>query len=229
MKLMPALPETVFDIFYLLFAVISGFLLLKKAGGRRSVRLMGAAALLLGAGDAFHLVPRMLNYWTDGDWTAAMGIGKLVTSITMTVFYLLLEYIRRERYGENRDKSLLTVCWILAVMRVVMCAFPQNGWTSGESPVVWAVIRNIPFAMIGVNTVVLWFHSANQDAVFRFFWLAVLLSFLFYIPVALFAGRAPMIGVLMLPKTLMYIWMIIMFRKAADEEMPSKKRSKKRK
>ena len=41
----------------------------------------------------------------------------------------------------------------------------------------------------------------------------VLLSFLFYIPVAVFAGLVPMLGMLMLPKTICYILMIIAFLK----------------
>ena len=45
-------------------------------------------------------------------------------------------------------------------------------------------------------------------------WLAITLSFLFYIPVVLFAQTMPMIGMLMLPKTCMYVWMIVMFKKA---------------
>ena len=214
MKLMPALPETVFDIFYLLFAVISGITLIRKAGSRRSVRLMGSAALLLGCGDAFHLIPRILNYWVPGDWTAALGIGKLVTSVTMTVFYLLLEYIRRDRYEEHQGQSMPAFCWILSAVRIILCLFPQNGWTSPDAPQSWAVIRNIPFVLIGIITVVLWFRSAKPDRIFHLMWLAVLLSFIFYMPVALFSKKVPMLGMLMLPKTVMYIWMILMFRKA---------------
>ncbi len=63
--------------------------------------------LLLGCGDALHLVPRVLNYWTDGDYTAALGIGKLVTSITMTLFYILIEYARRDRYKIAGEKGVL--------------------------------------------------------------------------------------------------------------------------
>ncbi len=48
-------------------------------------KLMGIATLVLGGGDAFHLVPRVLNYWMTGDFTAALGIGKFITSVTMTV------------------------------------------------------------------------------------------------------------------------------------------------
>ena len=89
MKLMPALPETIFDIAYLIFAAVSGILLLRKAAGRKHVYIFGIMTLILGLGDSFHLVPRVLNYWFEGDYTAALGIGKLVTSVTMTAFYLL--------------------------------------------------------------------------------------------------------------------------------------------
>ena len=38
-----------------------------------------------------------------------------------------------------------------------------------------------------------------------------MLSFLFYIPVAVGAGAIPMLGMLMLPKTVCYILMILVF------------------
>ena len=52
---------------------------------------------------------------------------------------------------------------------------------------------------------------------FCLMWLAVLLSFGFYIPVVLWAHTVPVIGMLMLPKTVMFIWIICMFKKAAKE------------
>ena len=214
MKLMPALPESIFDICYLVFAIVSGILLLKKSKGRKYVRIFGIMTLLLGCGDAFHLVPRVLNYWTDGDYTAALGIGKLVTSITMTLFYILIEYARRDRYKIAGEKGVLASVWILGIIRIVLCCFPQNGWTSAEPSLLWGILRNIPFALLGILTVVLWLRSAKNDKPLKLMWLAVTLSFLFYIPVVLFAQTMPMIGMLMLPKTCMYVWMIVMFKKA---------------
>lgn len=214
MKLMPALPETIFDICYLIFAVVGGTALIAKARGRSCVRLFGVMALILGLGDSFHLVPRMLNYWTVGDYTAALGVGKLVTSITMTVFYLLFEYARRERYGISGQKPVLAAAWILSAVRVILCCFPQNEWTSAQPSLLWVIIRNIPFAVLGVLTVVMWFRTAKSDKPLRFVWLAVTLSFLFYLPVVLFSQQIPLIGMLMLPKTCMYVWTIVMFMKA---------------
>ena len=214
MKLMPALPESIFDICYLIFAIVSGVLLLKKSKGRKYVRIFGIMTLLLGCGDALHLVPRVLNYWTDGDYTAALGIGKLVTSITMTLFYILIEYARRDRYKIAGEKGVLASVWILGIIRIALCCFPQNGWTSAEPSLLWGILRNIPFALLGILTVVLWLRSAKNDKPLKLMWLAVTLSFLFYIPVVLFAQTMPMIGMLMLPKTCMYVWMIVMFKKA---------------
>ena len=53
MKLMPALPESIFDICYLLFALFSGIMLLINARGKKEVRLFGMMTLLLGGGEPF--------------------------------------------------------------------------------------------------------------------------------------------------------------------------------
>ena len=213
MKLMPALPESIFDICYLVFAIISGIMLVKKAEGKRDIFLMGVASLVLGCGDAFHLVPRVLAYWFTGDYTFALGIGKLITSITMTIFYLLLEYVRIDRYYEGTPQITTKIIWVLSIVRILLCALPQNAWTSADAPVSWGIYRNIPFVIIGIMTVVLWYKDAKDDRPFRFLFLAVLLSFAFYLPVVLMAHAIPMMGMFMLPKTVMYIWIICMFRR----------------
>lgn len=212
--MMPAIGESIFDVLYLIFAIGSGITLLVKSKGRTVIALFGWMTLLLGVGDSFHLIPRVLNYWKDADYTAALGIGKLITSVTMTAFYLLFEYARRKRNGIIGQKPVLITMWLLSAIRVALCCFPQNGWTSAEPSLLWGILRNIPFAVIGVMTVVLWFRSASNDKVLKWSWLAVTLSFLFYLPVVLWSQALPIIGMLMLPKTCMYIWLIVMFIKA---------------
>lgn len=39
---------------------------------------------------------------------------------------------------------------------------------------------------------------------------AVLLSFGFYLPVVLWSNRQPKVGMLMLPKTCCYLWLLVM-------------------
>ncbi len=215
MKLMPALPESIFDVLYLCFAIVSGIAMIRGAAGRQNVKRMGIATLVLGCGDAFHLVPRVLDYWLPGDYTAMLGIGKLITSITMTVFYLILEYIRRDKYQSK--PGAVKIVWALSAIRILLCLFPQNAWTSADAPVSWGIIRNIPFVVIGLMAVVFWFCDAKADKTFRFMYLAVLLSFAFYLPVVVLARTIPIMGMLMLPKTVMYIWMILMFRKESAD------------
>ena len=208
--------ESFFDILYLVFAIAGGFLLLGKARNSTEKK-MGIAALVLGFGDAFHLVPRVLNYFTEANLTAALGIGKLVTSVTMTLFYVLLYYIWREYYGEKENRQTELAVWILAAVRILLCLFPQNGWTANSGSLAWAVIRNVPFTALGVLILWLFWKNRAKDRLFGRFWLLILLSFLFYLPVAVAAGLLPILGMLMLPKTVCYILMILTFLKASKE------------
>ena len=205
--------ESAFDILYLLTAVIIGALILIKAKNRTE-RMMGAACLILGCGDAFHLVPRVLNYFADGDFTAALGIGKLVTSVTMTVFYIFMYHIAEDVFRFGKQPKLRAAVYILSALRVIVCLFPQNGWLTNESGMLWGILRNIPFTALGVIIIVIWFKNREKTRRFRLIWLWVLLSFAFYIPVTVFAGVVPMLGMLMLPKTICYVAMIVTFLRA---------------
>lgn len=209
-----ALAETIFDALYLSFAVIIGITLIIKGGKGSLIQKFGIMAIVLGAGDAFHLVPRTIALWTTGleANAAALGVGKLITSITMTVFYLILYYIWRERYQIQGRKGLTVTMWALTAARIVLCALPQNQWLSYQQPLLWGILRNIPFAIMGVILIVLFAQEAKRhnDRIFRSMWLAITLSFAFYIPVVLFAEKIPLIGMLMIPKTLAYVWVVVM-------------------
>ena len=204
--------ESTFDIIYLLFAITSAIIILFRR--RDGIgRLMGFAALILGCGDAFHLVPRVLNYFVDADFTAWLGIGKLVTSVTMTVFYVLMYRLWLKAYGKRENKGLSIAVYALSAVRIILCALPQNNWLANGSSVEWGIIRNIPFVALGIIIVCLFFKTRKEVRTFRAVWLLVALSFLFYIPVAVFAPLLPILGMLMLPKTVCYMILICVFLK----------------
>ena len=211
--------ESTFDILYLIFAVAVGLSILCR---RRDTvgRLMGSAILILGIGDAFHLVPRVLNYFVDADFTAWLGIGKLVTSITMTVFYLLLYRLWLRVYDERENRTLSAVVYALTAVRVLLCLLPQNNWLGNESAALWGIVRNVPFVALGCVVVWLYFQKRTAIRTLSPVWLLVTLSFLFYIPVAVAAGIVPLLGMLMLPKTVCYMILIGVFRKYAFETAP---------
>ena len=209
-----ALVETIFDICYLVGVITAGIIMMTKGKANPLVKKFGIMAVLLGAGDSFHLVPRMVALWTTGleANAVALGIGKLITSVTMTVFYLILYYIWRERYSVQGRKGLTLTMWGLTAVRIALCLLPQNDWLSYRQPLLWGVLRNIPFAIMGILIIVLFARETKKadDKIFRFMPSAVTLSFGFYIPVVLFGSSIPLLGMLMIPKTLAYVWVVLM-------------------
>lgn len=200
--------EAVFCVFYIVFTVIMGIRIIRKSDKNRQILLYGIMSLVLVFGDAFHLVPRIFAAINrTADYSFSLGIGKMITSITMTIFYLILYFIFEMRY-EKKSVPMRASVIALSVIRIALCFFPQNDWT-GEAPVIWGIYRNIPFAILGLIMVVLFF-AKRSDKIYKWMWLAILLSFLFYIPVVLWSDVSPMIGMLMLPKTCMYMWIVVM-------------------
>ncbi|MDY0290373.1 MAG: hypothetical protein RBR15_16215 [Sphaerochaeta sp.] len=204
--------ETLFDVVYLSTVIVLGISMIKGAKGNKQYLLFGIMAVVLGAGDAFHLVPRAIALSTTGleNFPVALGIGKFITSLTMTFFYILLYYVWRQRYTIEGKQKLTATVYLLAAARIVLCLFPQNAWTTANAPVSWGIYRNIPFALLGLVIIVLFYHSAkdHDDHAFRFMWLTIVLSFALYIPVVLWANAFPLIGILMIPKTLAYVWTV---------------------
>ena len=209
---MQAIMETLFDVVYLTTVITVGILMIRGCKGNAQFRLFGWMAVVLGAGDSFHLVPRAVALCTTGleNYTVPLGLGKAITSVTMTVFYVLLYYVWRKRYQVTGRKELTAAMYLLAGVRVLLCLMPQNQWLSANAPLSWGIYRNIPFALLGLLVIVLFYQSAksHQDRAFRWMWLTIVLSFGFYIPVVLWADTVPLVGMLMIPKTCAYVWTI---------------------
>lgn len=211
---MPQIGEAVFCIAYLLFDLIAAVIFLFNAHGVPALVLFGALTLVLGGGDAFHLVPRIIRAFRGDSeklqWWA--GLGLMVSSVTMTVFYVLLFYVWRAIFpGVSYPASLPAVIWATGLARVALCLFPQNNWFLPEGSPAWAVWRNLPFAATGLCLAALFLHSGDTGG--YGLWkmsAAIAVSFACYFPVVLLAKKKPMVGMLMIPKTMAYIWMITM-------------------
>lgn len=209
---MQAVIETVFDVCYLVGVVTLGIIMIKNSRGNKQYRLFGFMAVVLGLGDAFHLVPRAIALCTTGleNFIFALGMGKFITSITMTVFYILLYYVWRIRYNVKGKKGYTIAVYLASAARILLCLCPQNAWTSAQSPLSWGIYRNIPFTILGLIVIYLFYKSSREhnDVLFKNMWLTIVISFGFYLPVVLFADIVPIIGMLMIPKTLAYVWTV---------------------
>ena len=216
--------ENVFCIGYLAFALVAGIIFTTRtvSTGNLFFRICAVMTLLLGGGDAFHLIPRIIiNFKGETSDQGAsrkrdfwLGLGNLISSITMTVFYIFFFAALSVKYGTYDVSSVMPekftlylVLNVLAIIRIILCLFPQNHWFSKDRETKWGLYRNIPFAIMGVITVlylIIWYRE----------WLLavlVTLSFVCYMIVVLGARKKPMLGMMMIPKTICYIWMIALF------------------
>jgi hypothetical protein len=202
----------VFDVLYLTAAAVIGFVLL--FGGQDSLTrtLAGIMTLVLVGGDAFHLVPRIYAILTgkEEQMRRVLGRGKQMTSITMTIFYILLWHIGLLVYTPKHTLIWSCIVYALALMRILLCLLPQNEWSARFTPVKWSVWRNVPFFLQGMIVSGLFLLYGNASTGLGLVWIAIILSFVFYLPVVLWVNKSPKIGMLMLPKTCAYLWLLAM-------------------
>lgn len=154
-KNMPDIMEAIFDAGYLIFDLIAGILFFVFSKGNPLFILYGVLTLTLCGGDAFHLVPRIIRavHGSSEKIRRQLGIGLQVSSITMTVFYIILLYV-----------------WKLT--------FPELNAPAAVEAMIWIS--------------------------------AIIISFGCYLPVTLFSKTKPKVGLLMIPKTCAYMWIIAM-------------------
>lgn len=210
----PDLMEAVFDICYLTFDLVAGIVFLALAKGSALFVLYGILTLTLCGGDAFHLVPRVVRAFkgSSGKIERQLGIGLQVSSITMTVFYILLLYIWKLTFYEMEAPAALeAVIWVSAIARIVICLLPQNNWCSEEGNPKLSLLRNVVFAVTGIGVIILYALSGNTYGYHMTRMVAaILISFGCYLPVTMLSKKMPKVGLLMIPKTCAYVWIIVM-------------------
>ncbi len=202
--------ESLFNILYLSTAFFLGIHILLLDGSAQKM-LFGIMALILVSGDACHLIPRIAAGFSSDRrrFARSLGFGKMITSVSMTLFYVILWHIGVTTFSLTGIWHWTLAVYVLAILRIIISVLPQNRWSSDSSPASWAVYRNIPFLMLGGVDCALFFFNRSA-AGFEHMWFAILLSFAFYLPVVIWSKKHPPIGMLMLPKSCVYIWIITM-------------------
>ena len=205
--------ETIFDLSYLFTVLISAGMMYITADFGSLRWQFALMSFTLGAGDAFHLIPRIYAMvdTKNHDHRVSLGIGKFIASITMTLFYLFLWEIGKGYYSLNVDNFFNLIVYGLALIRVLLCIPRQNSWTDKNPPLKWGILRNIPFFILGMIVMIFYMIGAfTNGGSLSYLWLAILISFACYLPVVLFSGRNPKVGMLMLPKSCAYAAIVLM-------------------
>jgi hypothetical protein len=205
--------EVGFNILYLIVVwTMNGVMSMQmgrvSAENQKTASLFRWAFVLLALGDTGHVGFRVAAYALGGleKNNILIGIGTVATAITVTFFYVIMLYIWKERF---RGKFGLLEYFLLAnvPVRLMVMAFPQNDWGNSVTPVFWGLFRNLFLVILGVGVLYLYLRDSikTKDRLFRWMGYCVLFSYLFYTPVILFSRDIPIIGMLMIPKTIMYV------------------------
>ena len=135
-----------------------------------------------------------------------------ISSIIMTVFYIILMYVWKYIFPElNAPVAVEAMIWISAIIRIIVCLFPQNNWTAENGNMKLSIIRNAVFAVTGIGVIILYAISGNTNGYHMTrMVVAIIISFGCYLPVTLFSKTKPKVGLLMIPKTCAYMWVIVM-------------------
>ncbi len=181
----------------------------------RITRFFTLAFLFLAVGDTGHVGLRIVGYLAENLELSLqigtrsfglVGIGALATAITMSVFYIFMLFI----WKEFANKSFSAVHYFLLslmLLRFVIMSFPQNQWNNLVAPLDWSLLRNIPLTIFGLSVAYFFIRDAiiHKDKVFLWIGICIVISYAFYMPVILFVQQIPLIGMLMIPKTIAYV------------------------
>ncbi|MBC8452522.1 MAG: hypothetical protein H8D65_01540 [Spirochaetes bacterium] len=220
--------EIGFNICYLIFIwtlviIMARNFAVVTPGKMREAKLYVYGFFLLAFGDTGHVGFRVWAYSLGslesrihlGSLSIPLvGAGALATAITVAILYLLMLEAWRIRNRTNQNQ----VYWILMVIgaaRFIIMLFPQNNWRSIVPPLGWSLARNIPLIIVGLGLAVLYLQKAarNSDQFQKKMGIWILVSYGFYLPVILFVQAVPLIGMLMIPKTIAYLFMALNVRK----------------
>jgi hypothetical protein len=230
--------EISFNIVYLIVVWGLVILMIRRQPGvaeadKPVTRLFIWAFALLALGDTGHVGFRVLAY-AGGDLERTIslfgrdlglvGLGALATAVTVTIFYMLMLVIWQRRY----DKPYGWFGWLLfaaGIARLLIMLFPANEWNNTVPPQPWSLYRNLPLMIQGLGVVYLILRDSRAagDRPFTWIGIMILLSYAFYIPVILFVQKMPLIGMLMIPKTMAYVGIALiayysLFRQTAELE-----------
>ncbi len=205
--------EIGFNVFYLVVIWTLVALMSRRMGSvcaenRAQANLFRWAFFLLALGDTGHVGFRVAAYLLGGleQNSLLVGLGALATAVTVTIFYVLMLYIWKARFNGKFgwfEYFLLAS----AAARLVVIAFPQNEWGSLVPPAFWGVFRNIFLMVLGVGVLYLILRDAlkTNDSTYKWVGICIFFSYLFYMPVIFWVREVPMLGMLMIPKTIMYL------------------------
>jgi len=187
---------------------------------------------LLALGDTGHVGFRVWAYASSsleatvtvlGREVGLVGLGALATAFTVTIFYALVLVMWHERFRKPYG-WFGALLFAAAAVRLLVMLPGWNQWNSVVPPQPWSTVRNLPLMLMGLGVAYLILRDARTTHDRTFTWVGgfIVASYLFYMPVIFFVQQAPLVGMLMIPKTLAYVGIaVVLYRDLYVVEQPA--------
>ncbi len=205
--------EMTFSVIYLVYICVIVILMSKNMKNVNQKEIVTAKRILLAflallIGDLGHVGARLIDFISvevEMNYFI-LGIGSLFEMVGLIFLFMLFTDAWRVHF--DRPKNLLFKVLIgIGIVGLIIFVFPQNQWTAQSSPYEWVVIRNIPWLIQGVALSILIYRDAKavDDKKLVRIGIYIFISYFFYMPVIFFGELAPMLGMLMIIGTIIFM------------------------
>ncbi|WP_457559547.1 hypothetical protein [Candidatus Harpocratesius sp.] len=179
------------------------------------------------------------DIYTSSMGVLIYGAGLIITGISMTFFYLLFYLFWKETYSTKEEivnlkslgqntKTLDAIAYISVIVRIILILLPWNQY--GAEPIYYYTIfsfrllTNLPLYIIGIEVLYLFIKSYNLtkksnsvhpeiNRAVKNSAIWIIVSFLTYTGTLLGVHLIPLLGMLMIPKTIAYIIVLYYMKK----------------
>jgi len=205
--------EIIFSFTYLIYICIIVIFMSKnlkkvKKDEIKTAKYILLAFLSLMIGDLGHVGARLVTFFSE-NFTLAYGIFGIGVLIEMIgLIFLFIFYTNAWRIHFNKPNNLIFKSLIgVGIIGLIIFTFPQNQWNTEPISYEWLIFRNIPWLILGIVLASLIIRDARavKDPILIRIGILILISFLFYMPVIFFGSIEPMLGMLMIPGTIIYM------------------------
>ena len=206
---MHSIIKSSFYIIFLVLVLVVGIKMLINSKGNVLAMIFGLTILVLGVGEGFHILPRILEIFNNdiGTYGPMMETGRFISSISIILVYLLLFRFWKKYYKVTDNTNMEKILLLLGVIGVILSVIFKD---STDYSLI--ILRNLPIILIGYFVILGYKKQAaiTSDKGFKYLWLAMLLSLVFTIAFELLSFNYEFLVILMMPKTLMFIWIVVM-------------------
>lgn len=176
--------EIVLNLVYLLFGAGFSFYLFAISKKRFSYITIGLLGLSIVLGEAFHIVPRILQYLNVNtlDIYEMLGMGQVISSILMTLAFICFYLVYKLKYQNKTNQGLDIAIYSFAIFKILFSLIDSTDAVLSNNVMI-VLMRNSPyFVMAGLLLYVGYSSATKKDNLYvSFLFVYLSISFAAYL------------------------------------------------